>query len=298
MMPSCSLCFEKKSVTLLDAKFHLYRCAACDHTFTVKSKEFQEVYEEAYFLEKHKNWFANPHTSLFDFIYKTLAAQKPAPDIKVFDIGCGNGNLLKFLRQRHKTAELWGIDSLKNELEGVHFVHGDLYKDILNEKFDAVISLMVIEHVDDPLTFTELLNRYLKPGGLLILSTNNNHGLIYKIARALYRVGWRTAFDRLYSDHHLQHFGNASLRLLLERYGFQVIQLKNHNYPLRAVDTPPANPLVKRIYKAAVAVMFVLSDIFGNGFLQTYVCQKTREVSGQAGMRNQALSPASSVLGS
>ncbi len=260
----------------MDSRLNLYECTACGHTFTIKEENNLEHYDEEYFIEKHPNWFANPNYAFFDHIHATIQKYKKGAHSKLFDLGCGNGDLLKHLAKINPSYKLYGFDSAPNEAPGIKFVQGDFFKDSLPDGFDVVCSLMVIEHVDKPRLFARILNQSLVAEGLLILSTNNNNDLLYILARILKRFGFRTAFDRVYSDHHLQHFTNKSLRLLLERNGFEIILLENHNYPLQAVDTPPAPWLVKKLYLGAVAATFFISRIFGNGFLQTYICRKKR----------------------
>ena len=270
----CTLCLENKSVSQIDVPRCLYYCKACDHTFTLKDEDHLERYDESYFIEKHPNWFANPNQAFFNWVNATIKKYQKKDKLKLVDLGCGNGDLLKHLSKANSSLELYGIDAAPNSHPGVTFTRGDFFKDSIHGQFDVVCSLMVIEHVDKPRRFAEIMNEYLVPGGFLILSTNNNHCLLYVLARFFKIFGFRTAFDRIYSDHHLQHFSNKSLRSILEKNGFEILSLWNHNYPLNAVDMPAANFLIKKFYLAVVAVIFFLSTIFGNGFLQTYVCRK------------------------
>ena len=278
MNPECTLCFDGKNVHLWDSPLNLYQCSVCDHTFTIKLKEALEVYEEKYYLEKHSNWFANPNYPFFKQLHGKITQYKKAPRLKLLDVGYGNGDFLKYLAKNDNSLELHGIDSMKVEHEDVNFIQGDFFQDVIPHEFDAIVTLMVIEHVEHPKLFVQKLNEYLVPDGILIISTNNNGGMLYSLARSFKKLGWRLVFDRLYSDHHLQHFTNRSLRLDLEKNGFEILELKNHNYPLKAVDTPAAPFLVKQLYLVAVYLIFRLSELCGNAFLQTYVCRKKREV--------------------
>ncbi len=273
---ACTLCLDPKAVRQLDAKLNLFTCGACDHRFTIKRPEDHEVYEEEYYLEKHTNWFANPNTGLFEWVRRRILAEKGTGPLTLLDVGCGNGDFLKHLAGRHTELELWGIDSLKLSHPGVRFIQGDFFLEPAGRRFDIVCNFMVIEHIQDPIGFVKRLDECLAPDGLMILSTNNEGGMLYTIGRVLRSVGARFVFDRLYSDHHLNHFTNRSLKGLLERHGFEVIHLKNHNYPLAAVDTPPAHGLVKAFYLAAVWGVFRLSELCGNAFLQTLICRKKR----------------------
>jgi len=138
-----------------------------------------------------------------------------------------------------------------------------------------VVNLMVIEHLEDPQLYIRKIRESLKPGGLLVLTTNNDGGMLYALARFLNIFGIRSAYNRIYIGHHLQHFTNHSLRKVLETGGFEFQNLLNHNYPLKAVDAPPAGFLMTKIYLGVVWGVFRLSEIFGNEFLQTFVCRKT-----------------------
>lgn len=270
---ACTLCLKTTRVVLMDSKLRLFKCAECEHAFTIKSKDELEVYEEKYYLEKHSHWFANPNEGYFERIYRlVMKLKKDARSL--LDVGYGNGDFLKYLAKKKSGLRLYGIDSLKVDASGVEFIQGDFFTHSFNRRFDAVASFMVIEHIEDPRVFVKKLYECLEPGGFLFISTNNNGGMLYSVARFLKFFGIRVVYDRVYSDHHLQHFTNGSLRRILQKSGFEVREFKNHNYPLKAVDTPQANFLVKKFYLAAVWTIFHLSELFGNGFLQTFVCFK------------------------
>ncbi len=272
-VPVCTLCLKTARVVPMDSKLRLFKCTECGHAFTIKSKDELEVYEEKYYLEKHSNWFTNPNYGYFERIYRLLIKLKKDAR-SLLDVGYGNGDFLKYLAKKKSGLKLCGIDSLKVGDPGIEFIQGDFFTHAFKGRFDAITSFMVIEHIEDPREFIKKLYECLEPGGFLFISTNNNGGMLYSLARFLKRFGIRVVYDRVYSDHHLQHFTNKSLRLVLQKNGLEIREFKNHNYPLKAVDTPEANFLVKKFYLAAVWTIFRLSELFGNGFLQTFVCFK------------------------
>ena len=53
--------------------------------------------------------------------------------------------------------------------------------------------------------------------------TVNESSLLYWLARGMRHVGFRAAFERLDSRHHVHHFTEASLKLLLESRGMTVV---------------------------------------------------------------------------
>jgi 2-polyprenyl-3-methyl-5-hydroxy-6-metoxy-1,4-benzoquinol methylase len=269
------VCLSDKRVILKDARLNLYKCQACRHTITGHSvAKPEDIYSADYFSEEHKNWFQNPNKRLFRRIHRNLRQELGAGTLSVLDIGCGNGDFLKFLHDADAGLNLFGVDRAPNSHPGITFFQQDFFDFATAERFDAVVNLTVVEHVENVRSFIEKAAAFMKPGGLLITTTNNNNSLLYRVARILNRFGFRTAYDRIYSSHHVNHFTNHSLKKLFENSGLRVLSLRNHNYPLKAVDTPSAPALVRKMHHAVVACIFALSFLIGKGFLQTYICKK------------------------
>ena len=249
------------------------RCLQCGHRFTLAgSIETAEEYTDEYFLETHKNWFSNPNYSLFQKIYD-VAKKRAKPGYKVLDVGCGNGDLLRYLRGKDTSFDCHGIDLAANApQEGIHFRKGDFLEADYDSKFDLIVSLAVIEHIVDVSGFVNRMRQLCKPDGFVVVMTMNDDCVTYRIARVLFKLGYKTPLQRLYDKHHLNHFSMSSLRNLLERNGLSVLDLYRHNIPLRAIDIPPSSWLVGVVLKLAVLTIFVLNDITGKTFLQTVIC--------------------------
>lgn len=99
-------------------------------------------------------------------------------DLRILDVGCGTGWTCERLVRFGKVA---GTDMAPSVLERarsrapeVSFVCGDFFEiDFPHNTFDVVVSLEVLSHVADQLAFMGRLSSLLKPGGLLLLSTQN-----------------------------------------------------------------------------------------------------------------------------
>jgi cyclopropane-fatty-acyl-phospholipid synthase len=102
-----------------------------------------------------------------------------SPGMRVLDIGCGWGAFGKYAAQKYN-AEVVGITVSKEQVElgrklcegfPVEFRLMD-YRD-LDEKFDRIVSIGMIEHVGlkNYKTFFEVANKCLKAGSLFLLQT-------------------------------------------------------------------------------------------------------------------------------
>lgn len=109
------------------------------------------------------------------------------PKSVVLDIGCGNGNYL-IDENRKKIHWAVGID-LKTEFVGKNIcmdeiVIGDIIKmPFKDSSFDIVISLWVLEHLEDPSRVFSEIQRVLKPNGLFIFATPNSNFIPLKILK-------------------------------------------------------------------------------------------------------------------
>jgi 2-polyprenyl-3-methyl-5-hydroxy-6-metoxy-1,4-benzoquinol methylase len=99
-------------------------------------------------------------------------------DLKIIDVGCGTGWMCERLTAY---GEVTGTDFISSTLEKararvptVRFIEGDIFKlDLPNGHFDAAISLEVLSHVADQSQFIRRLADLLRPGGSLVLATQN-----------------------------------------------------------------------------------------------------------------------------
>jgi len=112
------------------------------------------------------------------FKYKQARDFIPHSNALVLDIGCGSGIGCYYLT-REKQNSVIGIDistKPKHQLQNAVFIFirmDCLSMGFRDNCFDAVTLLSVIEHLSDPPQCLKEIQRILKPGGTLLLSTPN-----------------------------------------------------------------------------------------------------------------------------
>lgn len=156
-------------------------------------------------------------------------------NLKVIDVGCGGGIACEPLARLG--ASVTGIDASEVAI-GVAKDHAsaqDLAIDYrctdlkdLNETFDLITCLEVVEHVDDLPIFLSNLAARLNPKGLLVLSTMNRTWFSYLVGI----VGAEYLTRKVPVGTHDWHkfVEPAQLVELIEPLGLRAISLKGLNY--------------------------------------------------------------------
>jgi 2-polyprenyl-3-methyl-5-hydroxy-6-metoxy-1,4-benzoquinol methylase len=136
-------------------------------------------------------------------------------NIKSFlDVGTGYGFLIKALKERHgiqaKGVEMsqqeaeYAIKTLKIEVRSGLLSESGLPK----ESFDVVASFEVIEHITNPVQFVAELTQYVKPGGVLLVMTDNFTSAVVR------KMG--AEFPKWIPHSHISHFDPKTLTRCIE----------------------------------------------------------------------------------
>jgi len=150
---------------------------------------------------------------------------------KIFEAGCGNGNITRLIFQTNRMDRYLGVDISKdfcNQLQNTlvpplhteaRFVAMDLENPDLailgTDLFDSIICLNVLEHIQEDQKLLKLFFSKLSPGGRLILQVPAFPALFGTI-------------DEI--DGHHRRYSRNGLGDLLRNGGFSVQQLRFFNF--------------------------------------------------------------------
>ena len=153
----------------------------------------------------------------------------------ILDIGCYDGSFLSLIKNRNNNffgleASDWGVR--KSREKGIeiqqYFFDGKDKLPYEDGFFDVVIAGEIIEHIFDTDFFLSEIRRILKPEGKLLLSTPN----VASLGRRLMLLFGRnpiieTSPNGPDSSGHIRYFTFGSIRDLLEKNKFQVLEYES-----------------------------------------------------------------------
>lgn len=241
----CPLCDCEPERFATDCQgFHLARCPRCQLQFHSPRPPLARLAERVYAC--HYDDLSEAASQLTPAKRAQYARQLDRLEQlwgqrgSLLDVGCGAGAFLRYARERGWEAA--GTDIQLSE--GARSSRARLWCgrltdiDFGRDRFSAVRFHHVLEHTENPLADLERARALLNPGGLLYLSVPNLDGLGPRWKSWLSRWGLKRHRWRHYAAlHHLWFFTPATLRLLVERAGFEVLHWET---PLSTHSPRPA----------------------------------------------------------
>ena len=158
---------------------------------------------------------------------------------KIMDFGCGGG--LVSLPLLRKGAEVFGIDEVEESLaqaqeraqrERLSFQSSKTLEYFQGIKFDNIVCLEVLEHLDNPQQLLSELANFLKPKGRIILSTLNRTFLSHFLGIFVAERILKWAPDGV---HNWNYFLKPhEIGSMLKNSGFKVLDIQGYTFlPLK-----------------------------------------------------------------
>ncbi len=125
----------------------------------------------------------------------------PFKNLEILDIGCGGGLLSEPISRLG--ASVTGIDASSQNIEiakihskekklKINYICASPEKLNIKKKFDVVLNMEIVEHVDDVENFIKESSKFLKKNGLMFIATINKtlKSYIFAIVGAEYILRW------------------------------------------------------------------------------------------------------------
>ena len=231
------------------------------------------------------------------FIIDAISKNFP-PGEHILDFGCGNGIISRAVAKLG--YEVTAIDSSEKtikaassgNLSNVNFIvvpagqytpeHG---------KYSAIICSEVLEHLDDPSSLLNSLNRSLKETGILLVTVPNGWGprelFVTRPVQYLQRknnFAWRfvSAMKKLLGYHgntvqssaddltHLQFFTVSSLGKLAAENGFEIESVRKSNFVEQVFPYSILTKHIQALQKLDCSIAEVLPLRFTSGFMMVW----------------------------
>lgn len=201
------------------------RCPKCEtqiayiqglQVYAPDNADVSEGFKAEYFdnlaqLEERNFWF-RARNRIIAWAFGKYAA----PVGNVLEIGCGNGYVLRGLKEAFPNVELNGSEIFLNGLQfaakrmpDVTLMQMDARDIPFTEHFDAIGAFDVLEHIEEDEAVLKQVHTALKPGGMLILSVPQHMWL------------WSAMDD--YACH-FRRYTDAELKSKFEAAGFTVLR--------------------------------------------------------------------------
>lgn len=224
---------EPEDFRITDARYGttltLLRCGRCGFVFA-DAREMPELVSLYERLDDpdYEAGAAN-RTLQMRWLLDLLKRHKPEGGT-LLEIGAGSGLLVGEAKRRGLDA--YGVEPSRSLVEqarraGVELIQGTFpHPGLAGRRFDQILLVDVIEHVDDPHALLEACRKALAPGGLLMVVTPDLDSVP---ARLLGRRWWHLRLA------HVGYFGGRTLAMLAQRAGLRVLARRRARwfFPIR-----------------------------------------------------------------
>ena len=233
---TCQVCgSSERTLKFEDAPYKVFTCSSCSFVYVsprLTGQALLDVYNETYWKSDNpkERGYADyaKESALYLKTYRKrmkLVSKWLPKAGRILDVGCAAGYFLQVAQQHghdvhgvelSEAIAKQAIDSLGPERVFNGFLDdAATARNWQDQSFDLVTIWDVIEHVPEPQSLLASIKKLIKPGGKLLLETQNVDS---KLAN---RLGKR--WHHYKHDEHLYHFNPSTISKLLSDCGYNVL---------------------------------------------------------------------------
>ncbi|MDY5330505.1 MAG: class I SAM-dependent methyltransferase [Anaerovibrio sp.] len=135
----------------------------------------------------------------------------------ILDVGCGEGEFLHTASRYFNNC--CGIEPFLHEnkfcAENIKYINEYFSSDLLIPQYDVIASFQVLEHIVDVNEFARAYHKYMKEGGIGVINVPNGNEVFMK-----------PCFSQIVMQH-INYFSVYSLTGLLNKNGFEILEIEN-----------------------------------------------------------------------
>lgn len=288
-IPLCNVCLDSRCEELahltsdLDKEvYHVMKCKRCGLLFLYPLPNLTPEKLEAIYGENYAETVfpLNEIEIIKQALHKQMAiVERYGQKGSVLNVGAMSGDVLEVFKERHWQLRIVEVSKYaveRTRSSGDYDITLSKIEDFScpPESFDFIKLGHVIEHLANPAMVLEKLWALLRPGGLILIDTDNANGLetmaeatlmplmqmqpIRHLAERMVGREYHLRYGRLTPPVHLYTFTMKSLTTLVEAKGFDIVRTFNS-----AWGDPTWFPLLKR---SMLETIFTTIDQLGARF--------------------------------
>lgn len=227
-MVNCPICGSVKTSRYYSGRaLALFKCKVCKVKFQhpmptteVLDKIYSSEYYDSYYPEKN----LGEQKFLFQQRLQKLEDLREGKQGKILDMGSGRGIFIEAAKERG-----WGCVAQEFSRDAAVALRNRLGVDVVvcnnlteakfpAESFDLVNLNHVLEHLYNPLEAVKEIYRILKPNGIFYCEVPRQNNFLNMLSN----IFGKQDFGFSYLPEHLFLFGVPSIRLLLNKAGFEI----------------------------------------------------------------------------
>jgi 2-polyprenyl-3-methyl-5-hydroxy-6-metoxy-1,4-benzoquinol methylase len=197
-------------------KHDLVKCRDCGFVFMRQIPTPDELEKHyAGYVYKHDQYISPLTLKVYDKLLDEF--EKYRNTNRLLDIGCGVGFLLEQAKKRG--WDIYGTEYSQKAIDicrdkGIEMKKGSIDSSTFNKKdFDVIISIEVIEHLNNPNREIEEIKKLLRNGGLFYCTTPNFN--------SLNRYYLKDKYNIIGYPEHLTYYTKKTLNKLMTKHGFK-----------------------------------------------------------------------------